>query len=687
MNDYTTGMSSSPTPPIDFEEALNPRQLAAVEAVDGAHLVIAGPGSGKTRTLVYRVANLVLKGVPPESILLLTFTRKSAQEMLRRASGILDQRCRRVAGGTFHSFANRVLRRHAPLLGYKEGFTILDRSDAADVIGVLRTEGGYDRGQRRFPRKSTLLDLFSKLANTKRSLEELVLEDYPHFSEELEALTELATKYAQRKKAQNVVDYDDLLVLLRQLLSQHEGVRRKLSATYRYVMVDEYQDTNHLQAHIAALLASGHGNLMVVGDEAQSIYSFRGASFKNIIDFPKLFPNTKTTLLEQSYRSTQPILDLANGILANAREKFSKSLFTRVEGDVKPRLVVAADDYAQANFIRRQVLELREEGVPLQDIAVLSRASWHTNSLEVELNNANIPFRKFGGLRFVEAAHVKDVSAFLKIVANPLDSAAWFRVLQLFEGVGPKTAQKITRAVADAGGRWSAIGEVPFKGKRYGTDLVRLARLLDVLADDGPSVAERVVAAITYYRPLLARRFDDAPRRQRDLEALEGIAQRYTSLERFLTDIAIDPPELAQQGRGESTEDEWMTISTVHSAKGLEWHSVFVINLNSGHFPSQRSLMEEDGLEEERRLFYVAATRAKRNLFLLRPEELPTRGPYSNTFAEVSELLEEIDGFDEKVEQTFYSGDEEDLDGEELEGGSDGDGELFSRIQDYFGGD
>ncbi len=672
-------------PTLDLSQALNAAQLAAAEAVTGAHLVIAGPGSGKTRTLVYRVANLVLQGVPPESILLLTFTRKAAQEMLRRATGILDERCRRVAGGTFHAFANRVLRRHAPLLGYTSGFTILDRSDAGDLMGVLRTEGGYDGGQRRFPRKNTILDLFSKLANTQRTLDRLVEEDYPHFAEELEALTELQILYGQRKKAQNVVDYDDLLMLLRQLLAEHEAVRRQLSAAYRYVMVDEYQDTNHLQAHIAALLASGHGNLMAVGDEAQSIYSFRGASFKNIIDFPKLFPDTKTTLLEQSYRSTQPILDLANGILENAKEKFSKSLFTEVQGEVKPQLIVAADDYAQANFIRRRVLELREEGVPLQEIAVLSRAAWHTNSLEVELNNANIPFRKFGGLRFVEAAHVKDISALLKIVANPLDSAAWFRVLQLFEGVGPKTAQGVTRAVAAAGGRWQVLAEAPFEGKRFGPDLERLARLLDVLAKDGPSVAERVTAAVVYYKPLLSRRFDDAPRRYRELEALEGMAQRYGSLESFLSDIAIDPPELALQGAGGTTEDEWMTISTVHSAKGLEWRSVFVINLNSGHFPSQRSLQEEDGMEEERRLFYVAVTRAKRDLYLLRPEELPTRGPYSNTFAEVSPLLEEIEDLPSLVEESHFSGEDESEDWGSGEGGPSGGEDLFSRIQDYFG--
>ncbi|MCB1033461.1 MAG: ATP-dependent helicase, partial [Acidobacteria bacterium] len=452
---------------IDFEKELNPAQLAAVTAREGAHLVIAGPGSGKTRALVYRVAHLVLSGVSPESILLLTFTRKASEEMLRRASQILDERCRKVAGGTFHSFANRVLRRHAGLLGFDAGFTILDRSDAEDLVGLLRTEAGYNRKERRFPRKGTILSLFSKQANTKQSLEELIETDYPHFAAEAEALLELQERYTQRKRVQQVMDYDDLLVFLRRLLVEHEAVRRKVAATYRYVMVDEYQDTNHLQAHIAALLASAHGNLMVVGDDAQSIYAFRGASFQNIIDFPKIFPQAVTTLLEQNYRSTQPILDFANAVLESARERFDKKLFTRVEGKDRPQLITAADEYAQSRFICRRVLELREEGVPLAEIAVLCRAAWHTNALEVELANANIPFRKFGGLRFVEAAHIKDVAALLKVAENPRDAASWHRVLLLFDGVGPKTAQSVIARVEEAAGRWQVLRGDAFKGRRY----------------------------------------------------------------------------------------------------------------------------------------------------------------------------------------------------------------------------
>jgi DNA helicase-2/ATP-dependent DNA helicase PcrA len=674
---------SDPSPAIDFAKELNAAQLQAVQAVDGASMVIAGPGSGKTRTLVYRVAHLVLEGVPPESILLLTFTRKASQEMLRRAAALLDERCQRVAGGTFHSFANLVLRRYADLLGYDRGFTILDRSDAEDLVGVLRAEAGYASSEKRFAKKRTILSLFSKRANTRKSLEEILAQDYPQFAGDLEALTDLEGRYQARKKAQNVVDYDDLLVLLRRLLVEHDAVRQRLSGRYRYVMVDEYQDTNHLQAHIAALLASGHGNLMVVGDDAQSIYAFRGASFRNIIEFPKVFPKARQVLLEENYRSTQGILDLANGILARAREKFDKKLFTRLQTGPRPVSVTVPDDAAQSLFIRRRILELREEGVPLQEIAVLSRAAWHTNSLEVELASAKIPFRKFGGLKFIEAAHVKDVTALLKVVANPLDSASWFRVLQLFEGIGPKTAQQLIEAVAAAGGKWQALREPPASKRRSGEALGRLSRFLDALAVESLSVAERMAAAVTFYRPLLVSKYDDAARRARDLEALESIAERYRSLESFLSDVALEPPEFSRQGERDP-EEEWMTVSTVHSAKGLEWHSVFILNLNSGFFPSQRSLAEDDDYEEERRLLYVAVTRAKRNLYLVRPEELPQRGPYGTTYAEISPLLEEIEGFDQLVEAVHFDPLDEDGDFESSESLA-GDASLLGRIEDFFG--
>jgi DNA helicase-2/ATP-dependent DNA helicase PcrA len=679
MPDSRPGVAS----PIDFERQLNTAQRRAVTSVEGPHLVIAGAGSGKTRTLVYRVANLVLEGVAPESILLLTFTRRAAQEMLRRAAALLDERCRRVAGGTYHSFANLVLRRHAQRLDYSDHFTIIDRSDAVDMMGVLRTEGGYDRGGKRFPRADTLVNVLSKQVNTHRPLEELLAEDYPQFADDLEAITDLEERYRVRKKEQNVMDYDDLLVNLRRLLVEHPAVRKKLSATYRYVMVDEYQDTNRLQAHISALLASGHGNLMVVGDDAQSIYSFRGASFRNIIDFPKIFPDAKTVLLEQNYRSTQPILDLGNAILENAREKYSKKLFTEVPGDVKPVFLRTSDDYSQAHFVCERILELREEGVSLGEIAVLSRAAWHSNTLELELKSRNIPFRKFGGIKFVEAAHVKDVCALLKISLNPLEAAAWFRVLQLFEGVGPKTAQRIAGAVTDAGGEIGVLVAPTWANKRFSGDLERLHGLLSDLEGEDLDLAERLGEALEVYgEAWLPKKYDDAERRKRDLESLQVIAGRYDELEAFLSDLAIDPPDFVRSEAADR-EDEWMTVSTVHSAKGLEWHTVFVLHLLNGRFPSFNALRAPNAYEEERRLLYVAVTRAKSNLYLMKPEEISGRGGYYE-IGELSPLIAEIKDFDRLVdEQSFALVDEEE---DELDDGFDSgnDGEQLRRIQDYF---
>lgn len=669
---------------IDLERELNPAQLEAVRAGEGAHLVIAGAGSGKTRTLVYRVAWLVEHGVRPESILLLTFTRRAAQEMLRRATRLLDERCNRVSGGTFHSFAHQVLRRHAEVLGYDRRFTVLDRTDAADLVGILRTEGGYDKSARRFPRKDTILDVFSRHANTHRTLEEVVLESYPQFAGELKALAEIEKRYAERKRAQSVMDYDDLLVELRRLLVEHPAVRTELSATYRHVLVDEYQDTNRLQAHIAALLAAGHGNLMVVGDEAQSIYSFRGADFRNVIDFPKLFVGCKTTLLEQSYRSTQPILDLANAVLKSARESYGKRLFTELTGGSKPLFVRAPDDHAEAEVVCRRVLELREEGVPLREMAVLCRAAWHSNNLELELKSRNIPFQKFGGIKLVEAAHVKDVCALLKLALNPLDATAWFRALQLHEGVGPAIARRLTEGLLAAQGDLELLTVPELASKKCGPPLAKLRALLELLCAGERSVSARFEAALEHYRPLLTEIYDDAPRRLRDLETLVGIAERYTSLEDFLTDLAIDPPEMGQQALGRDLEDEWMTVSTIHSAKGLEWHTVFLLHLNEGHFPTRNERLTPEDFEEERRIFYVAVTRAKRNLVLIQPERTARRGPYGHELAEVCPFIAEIADFRQLVDEGTYlppaSGDPW------RSGEAAANPELLRRIQDYFGG-
>lgn len=673
--------------PIDFEGELNPAQRSAVLSSDGPHLVIAGAGSGKTRTLVYRVAHLVQQGVHPESILLLTFTRRAAQEMLRRAVGLLDDRCHRVSGGTFHSFANLVLRRFAERLGYGTGFTIIDRSDCVDMVGILRSEGGYDAKGRRFPRAETLVNLISKEINTNRPLPQILEEEYPQFLDDLEAIEELKASYGQRKLMHNVMDYDDLLVNLRRLLAEHAAARRKLASTYRHVLIDEYQDTNRLQAHIGALLASSHRNIMVVGDDAQSIYGFRGADFRNIIDFPKIFPDCKTLLLEQNYRSTQPILDLGNAILEKAREKYSKRLFTEAEGGDLPVLLRTTDDYTQAAYIADRVLELREQGVPLQEVAVLCRAAWHTNTLELELGNRNIPFRKFGGLKFVEAAHIKDVSALLKLGVNPLDAAAWFRILQFFEGIGPKTARRLSDLVVEAQGDLSVLVEPKMAKRRYGDDLARLKELLQSISKPRMPLIERLDAVLETYQSWMPGKFDDAPRRMRDLDALAVIGERYTELEAFLSDLAIDPPDFSRAAAvlGEDTEDEWMTLSTVHSAKGLEWHTVFLVQMSLGRFPGFNSLQDADDYEEERRLLYVAVTRAKSRLYLIKPEEQRGRGGYFEV-AELSPLVSEIPGLDDLVEDaTFAPAPEMDeWEGEGAGAADADDDDQLQRIQDYF---
>src|SRR6187549_3867568 len=437
---------------IDYAAALNPQQLAAVTAGDGPSLVIAGAGSGKTRTLVYRVAYLIDSGVDPSNILLLTFTRKSAQEMLQRAGELIGVRSERVCGGTFHSVANMLLRRYGRAIGLEPGFTILDRSDAEDLIALVRSQLGLNEKDKRFPRKGTIAEIFSKSENTLRTLDDIVIEEFSHFADHVESLSQLQAGYRAAKRQRQLVDYDDLLVLLRQLLLQEMQAREAISRLYRYILVDEYQDTNRLQADVIRNLAASHQNVMVVGDDSQSIYAFRGATFKNIMEFPTLFPGATIYKLEENYRSTQPILNLANCIIEEAAEKYTKHLFTRKLDGPLPTLAEAVGENAQSRFVAQKILELREEGVPLGEVAVLFRSSFHSFDLEIELSRADIPFVKRGGFKFIETAHVKDVLAHLRIVANPRDAVSWHRVLLLLDGLGPRTADDLLGRVTGAGG-------------------------------------------------------------------------------------------------------------------------------------------------------------------------------------------------------------------------------------------
>ena len=607
---------------ISYDTALNPAQLEAVFFENGPLLVIAGAGSGKTRTLTYRVARLVDTGVAPNNILLLTFTRKAAQQMLQRASTLLDQRCAHVSGGTFHSFANRILRRHAHHLGFNHGFSIMDRSDAESLISMLRKDLGVLAKQRGFPRKQTLANIFSRAVNKDTSIEEVVYNDYPHFASFLEVILGLAQEYRHRKSELNLFDYDDLLIYLHRLLIDHPEIRHHLAETYRYIMVDEYQDTNPIQSEIVYLLSGNTDNVMVVGDDSQSIYAFRGADIRNILEFPNHFPGAQIVRLEENYRSTQPILDLANAIIEQARDKYTKVLFSRKGEGNPPKLVSAYDESGQSVYVVEEIKRLNRQGIPLNQIAVLFRASFHSFDLEIELARADVQFIKVGGFKFVEAAHIKDVLAHLKVLANPVDRLSWYRILLLLDKVGPTTALKIYEAVHATGEGFKGILTIPLKA-RLAQSLERLKSLFEACDPDAMDVADLGETILKYYAPLLKDKYDDHPKRLRDLEQLLSIMERYRRLDEFLADMALEPPNTSvddtftQRGAMEQR----LTLSTIHSAKGLEWHTVFIIWALDGRFPSMHALQSTEEIEEELRLMYVAATRAQENRFITYPAQ------------------------------------------------------------------
>ncbi|MGH7255440.1 MAG: ATP-dependent helicase, partial [Nitrospirales bacterium] len=555
-------------------------------------------------------------------ILLVTFTRKAAQEMLERAEALIGPRSQRVFGGTFHSVANTLLRRYGRVIGLNPGFTILDRGDAEDLLNFLRSDLGLSEKERRFPRKATIAEMFSKCENTLRALDDVVHEEFSHFSEHLEDLGHLKVAYERTKRQRHLLDYDDLLVVLRGLLADHEEARRLIGGRFRSILVDEYQDTNRLQAELVRKLAHGHDNVMVVGDDAQSIYAFRGATFRNIMEFPTIFPGTTVYKLEENYRSTQPILDLANQIMQAAADRYTKHLFTRKLDGPLPVLVEASGENTQSRFVAQKILELREEGVPLSEIAVLFRSSFHSFDLEIELSRRDVPFIKRGGFKFIETAHVKDLLAHLRVVANPLDAVSWNRALLLVEGVGPKKAQDLIAAVVKANDPLRrGVALLREVGGRAARGLKELARVLDGLADGtGLSPAEQVNQIYGYYLPVLKEHYDDYPKRMRDLEHLYTMAERYESVESFLADLALEPPDqsIVDVEAGER-EEARLVLSTIHSAKGLEWQCVFVIWVVDGRFPSAYAFLTDHDLEEERRLFYVAVTRAAQQLYLTYP--------------------------------------------------------------------
>lgn len=617
---------------------LNTAQQEAVGTVHGPVLVIAGAGSGKTRTLVYRLAHLVEQGVAPEGILLLTFTRKAAQEMLHRAGLLLDQCCRQITGGTFHAVANMLLRRHGRHLGYGANFTILDQADAEGIVNLLKSSLNLGGESKRFPSRRVIAAILSKSVNKGVSLEELVENEYGHLIDFLDDLLAIGKHYRQFKMEHGLMDYDDLLVNWRRLLREFPEVKAELCARFTHIMVDEYQDTNPIQAEIVRLMAAVHNNVMVVGDDSQSIYSFRGADFRNIMDFPKLFPDTRVIRLEENYRSTQKILDVTNAIIDQAREKYSKTLFTSIQGGEMPLVHGARDEGAQARYVAEKIVELQKSGSAPKEIAVLFRSGFHSYKLELELGRLHIDFEKRGGLKLTESAHIKDVLAYLRIAANPHDYLSWNRLLLQLDKVGPRTAENILARIKSVEDPLAALVDYP-AGKSWQAGFEELLKILARLRQPGLNTREMFAWIMEYYQPLFERLYyDDYPRRRRDLDQLELIMAGYDSLQPFLDDASLDPPQ-AGSDRGAGADGK-LILSTIHSAKGLEWDNVFVINLAAGRFPSGQAEGSAQ-MEEERRLFYVAATRARKRLFFVYPREVVSFGGQREDGG-ISPFLQEI---------------------------------------------
>ena len=609
--------------PRDVTAELNAEQAAAATHGEGPLLVIAGAGTGKTRALVYRVAHLIDRGVPPERILLLTFTRRAAHEMLSRAERLVGSASTRVQGGTFHATGHRLLRQFGPEAGLPRDFSIMDQGDAEDLMQLARGNLGYGKQEKRFPKKESLHYIYSRHINAEVPVEEIVEREFPQFIEHTRDIIRIFAEYTSRKSERNLVDYDDLLLCWALMLEQSESLAGRIAGLYDHILVDEYQDTNLLQARILRGMCRAHRNITVVGDDAQSIYSFRGASFRNILDFPRQFADTKIVALEQNYRSTQPILDVSNTLISRALERFTKQLWTVRGGTDAPWLVTARDEQQQTRFVVDRILELHEEGTPLHEIAVLVRAGYMSADLEIELTNRNIPFEKWGGLKFLEAAHVKDVLAFLRVLENPRDEVSWYRILMLMPGIGDATARAIMDSMAERA--WDPDAFSHFVPPPRARDAHReLASLLRRLARPRPeqeaSVGEDIDEIRALYDKILAERYDRSEPRLADLDQLRVIASGYPSRSAFLAAIALEPPQSTQDlASGSQTEDDALVISTVHSAKGKEWDAVFVIWAVDGWFPSSRSLDDEDQLEEERRLMYVAMTRARNHLAVTYP--------------------------------------------------------------------
>ncbi len=611
---------------IDYAKELNPEQLAVVENGNGPCLVLAGAGSGKTRTITYRVAHLLEQGVRPDEILLVTFTNKAAREMVHRVESLpmeVQDKVRLPWSGTFHHIAFRLLKHYGALIGYQNNFTVLDTEDSKDILKLSAKVEGVDRTEKRFPSPAVIQSLISYSRNASRSLVEVLEERYPKWADLADVIGRIAADYSRRKIAANAMDFDDLLTNLYRLLAAHDNVRQKLAEQFKYVLVDEYQDTNKIQALIIQALSSVHNNVLVVGDDAQSIYSFRAADIQNILDFEAHYPGAKIFKLETNYRSTPDILDVANEVIANNTKQYKKELKSIKDRFTKPEVRAFLDQAEEGEFVAQRILELRDEGVALSNMAVLFRAAFHSQAVELELNKRNIPYEYRGGIRFFERAHVKDALAFLRIYSNQKDTIAWSRVLAMQTGIGPAAAEKIIQMILPLEERLNdyhldvVSQSLPARARvgwnDFGVIWNRLVR--DVETEAGPS--ELLFAVLdSKYMEYLEAEYPDFRERRDDLEQLANLAERETDLAKFLAESVLQE-QFAKPGA--TTDDEKLILSTIHQAKGLEWEAVFILNVSAGQFPHERSLNEDGGLEEERRLFYVAVTRAKKHLHLSYP--------------------------------------------------------------------
>jgi DNA helicase-2/ATP-dependent DNA helicase PcrA len=630
---------------INYQKELTEEQLAIATAPGGPLLVIAGAGSGKTRTVTYRVAYLVESGIPLNRILLVTFTNKAAKEMLNRVELLLKRDVAGIWGGTYHHVANIMLRKNAKLVGYQPNFTILDREDSKGLIDACLGEAKIDVKARRFPKGDTLQDIFSLSVNTCRTMIDVIAYNFPQFEPLTGEIEGLAQLYTRRKLEQNLMDFDDLLVLWLKLLEKNPDVTDKYSDKFLHVLVDEYQDTNLLQAKIINLLSRKHRNLMVVGDDSQSIYSFRGAHFKNIINFPKLYPDAKLYKLEVNHRSTPEILNIANTTIEFAKEKFDKKLRTARPSGQKPIVVPLTNVYAQAAFIAQRMLELREEGLTLNDMAVLYRSHYQSMEVQMELTKRGIPFEIRSGLRFFEEAHIKDVLAYLKVFHNPKDEIAWFRILKLLPKVGPKTAEKIfsklnaSREPLKEIVSEKILEQVPNGAERAFKDFQSILKRLSGKVEKPAEMIKTVTESS--YAEYLKTQYANYRERLEDLEQLGSYSIQYKSLEELLSALALVSGMEAENVEGGSNGDkEACVLSTIHQAKGLEWKAVFIVWLADGRFPSYLSFSKEEEMEEERRLFYVAVTRAKDELYMTYP--IVYQGYEGQVIMKSSRYLEEL---------------------------------------------